>query len=143
MLPDKVFDNEILSQSQPIYQKLWHSTILTSPEVSSYKKELPYLLHVHYSLTNIIPIFLKGLTMIFAGHKKPLIHLRSKEIYIYFKTNKNPHKLAEIMKKSRVFGKFHSWGHSNSVYNKFPKILVLLCVVHLKEKKMISENWKK
>ena len=23
-----------------------------------------------------------------------------------------------------------------------PKILVLLCVVHLKENKMISENWK-
>ena len=43
------------------------------------------------------------------------------------------------MKKNRIFGKFHSWGHSNSVFN-FPKILVLLSVVHLKEKKMISEN---
>ena len=42
------------------------------------------------------------------------------------------------MKKNRVFGKFHSWGHC--FY--FPKILVLLCVVQLKEKKMISENWK-
>ena len=45
------------------------------------------------------------------------------------------------MKKNRVFGKFHSWGQSNSVFH-FPKILVLLCVVQLKEKKMISENWK-
>ena len=45
------------------------------------------------------------------------------------------------MKKNRVLGKFHSLGHYNSVFN-FPKILVLLCVMHLKEQKMISENWK-
>ena len=45
------------------------------------------------------------------------------------------------MKKNRVSGKFHSWGHSNSVFIS-RKILVLLCVVQLKEKKMISENWK-
>ena len=49
--------------------------------------------------------------MIFAGQKNPFIIFRSKEIYIYFKTNnKNPHKFAEIMKKSRGFGKSHSWG---------------------------------
>ena len=30
---------------------------------------------------------LKGLTMIFAGQENPFIIFRSKEIYIYFKTN--------------------------------------------------------
>ena len=30
---------------------------------------------------------LKGLAMIFAGQENPLIIFRSKEIYIYFKTN--------------------------------------------------------
>ena len=29
----------------------------------------------------------KGLTMIFAGQENPLIIFRSKEIYVYFKTN--------------------------------------------------------
>ena len=33
------------------------------------------------------PLVLKGLAMIFAGHENPLIIFRSKEIYIYFKTN--------------------------------------------------------
>ena len=80
--------------------------------------------------------------MIFAGQKTPFIIFRSKEIYYIFQNkSQNPHQFAVIMKKNRVFGKVHSWGHSNSVF-KFPKILVLLCVVHLKEKKMISENWK-
>ena len=45
------------------------------------------------------------------------------------------------MKKNRVLGKFHSWGHSNSVFI-FLIFFVLLSVVELKEKKMISENWK-
>ena len=34
---------------------------------------------------------LKGLTMIFAGQENPLIIFRSKEIYIYFKTNNKIH----------------------------------------------------
>ena len=54
-------------------------------------------------------IKLEGLAIIFAGQENPFIIFRSKEIYIYFKTNqKNPHKFAEIMKKNRVFGNFHS-----------------------------------
>ena len=36
------------------------------------------------------------------------------------------------MKKNSYFCKFHSWGHSNSVFN-FLIFFVLLCVVHLKE----------
>ena len=51
----------------------------------------------------------KGLAMIFADQETPFIFFRSKEINIYFKTKtKNFHKFAEIMKKNRVFGKFHS-----------------------------------
>ena len=65
----------------------------------------------------IVSSTLKGLTMIFAGQENPYIIFRSKEIYIYFKrSNKYPHKFAEIMKKNMVFGKFHSCGHSNSVF---------------------------
>ena len=30
------------------------------------------------------------------------------------------------MKKNRVFGKFHSWGHSNSVFN-FLKFSFIMC----------------
>ena len=30
------------------------------------------------------------------------------------------------MKKNRVFGKFHSWGHSNSVFS-FPKFYFIMC----------------
>ena len=62
----------------------------------------------------MIVLTLKGLAMIFAGQENPFIIFRSKEIYIYFKTNsKIPHKFAEITKKkkkkkNRVFGKFHS-----------------------------------
>ena len=32
-------------------------------------------------------LYLKGLAMIFAGQENPFIIFRSKEIYIYFKTN--------------------------------------------------------
>ena len=39
--------------------------------------------------------------MIFAGQENPFIIFRSKEIYLYFKTNnKIPHRFAEIMKKT-------------------------------------------
>ena len=56
--------------------------------------------------------------MIFAGQENPFIIFRIKEIYIHFKTNnKNPHKFAEKVKKNMIFGKIHSWGHSNSVFN--------------------------
>ena len=42
--------------------------------------------------------------MIFAGQENPFIISRSKEIYIYFRTNnKNPNKFAEVLKKNRVF----------------------------------------
>ena len=46
-------------------------------------------------------LYLKGLDIIFAGQENTFIIFRSKEIYIYFKTNKKiPHKFAEIMKKT-------------------------------------------
>ena len=39
--------------------------------------------------------------MIFAGQENPLIIFRSKEIYIYFQNKyQNPHKFAEIMRKT-------------------------------------------
>ena len=47
--------------------------------------------------------------MILAGQENPFIIFRSKEIYIYFKTNnKIPLNLPEIMKKNWVSGKSHS-----------------------------------
>ena len=52
--------------------------------------------------------------MIFDGQENPFIFFRSKKIYMSQNKWQNPHKFAEIMKKNRVFGKFHSWGHSNS-----------------------------
>ena len=56
--------------------------------------------------------------MIFPGQENPFIIFSSKEIYIYSRTNNEiPYKFAEIMKKNKIFGKFHSWGHSNSVFN--------------------------
>ena len=50
---------------------------------------------------------LKGLAMIFAGQKNPFIIFRSKEIYIYFKTNNKilTPTFAEIMKENRGFDK--------------------------------------
>ena len=35
----------------------------------------------------LLLLYLKGLAMIFAGQENPFIIFRSKEIYIYFKTN--------------------------------------------------------
>ena len=61
---------------------------------------------------------LKGLAMIFAGLENPFIIFRSQEnIHLFQNKYQNPHKFANITKKNRVFGKFHSWGHSNSVFN--------------------------
>ena len=60
---------------------------------------------------------LKGLAMIFARLENPFIIFRSKKIYIYLNKYQNPHKFTDITKKNRVFGKFHSWGHSNNVFN--------------------------
>ena len=66
-------------------------------------------LFCHNLLAKVNTQLLKGLAMIFAGQENPFIIFRSKEINMYFKKQKkNPHKFAEIMKKNRVFGKFHS-----------------------------------
>ena len=44
---------------------------------------------------------LKGLAMIFAGQENPIIILKSKEIYIYFKTNnKIPVNLLKLWRKA-------------------------------------------
>ena len=47
----------------------------------SQKKQVP-------KNTNKYGFVLKGLAIVFAGQKNPFIIFRSKEIYIYFKTNK-------------------------------------------------------
>ena len=44
-----------------------------------------YNIYTNYQKNNWNP--LKGLTMIFAGQENPCIIFRSKEVYIYFKTN--------------------------------------------------------
>ena len=78
--------------------------------------------------------------MIFAGQENPFIIFRSKEMYIYFKTNnKIPINLLKNKKKKQGFWSFFFLEGTLTVFL-FPKILVLLCVVHLKEMKMISEN---
>ena len=46
------------------------------------------------------------------------------------------------MKKYRGFGKIHSWGHSNSVFTFLKIYFDYVGPVHLKQKKMISENLK-
>ena len=46
------------------------------------------------------------------------------------------------MKKYRGFGKIHSWGHSNSIFTFLKFYFDYVWPVHLKEKKMISENLK-
>ena len=45
------------------------------------------------------------------------------------------------MKKNRIFGKFYSWGHSNSVFN-FLKFKFYKCGA-FERKENDSENWKK
>ena len=44
--------------------------------------------------------------MIFASQENPLIILKSKEIYIFQTKLQNPHKFAEIMKKTRFLISF-------------------------------------
>ena len=86
-------------------------------------------------------VILKGLAIIFLLVRKP--HLSSSEgrKYTYIsKQIKNPHKFAAIMKKNRVFLVIFILEGTLTVFFSFPKILVLLCVVHSKEMKMISEN---
>ena len=47
--------------------------------------------------------------MIFAGHRNPSDPFKKQgNIHIFQNKYQHPHKLAELMKKSRVFGKFHS-----------------------------------
>ena len=52
---------------------------------------------------------LKGTDHDFCWSGKPIYNLQ-KQGYIHILQNKqqNPHKFAEIMKKNKVFGKFHS-----------------------------------
>ena len=60
----------------------------------------------------------KGTDHNFCWSGKPIYHLQKQgNIHIFQNNQTNPYKFAEIMKKNRVFGNFHSWGHSNSVFN--------------------------
>ena len=52
-------------------------------------------------------MYLKGLATIFAGQENPLIIFRSKEIYIYFKTNNNiPINFLKLWGKQDCFASF-------------------------------------
>ena len=52
---------------------------------------------------------LKGTDHDFCWSGKPIYHLQKQgNIHIFQNKYQNPHKFAEIMKKNRVFGKFHS-----------------------------------
>ena len=60
----------------------------------------------------------KGTGHDFCWSEKPIYHLQKQgNIHIFQNKYQNSHKCAEIMKKNRVFGKFYSWGHSNSAFN--------------------------
>ena len=75
---------------------------------------------------------LKGLGMIFSGQENPLIIFRSKERYIWIKRNN------KIQRNYKEKGVLASFILGSSVL--FAKILVVLCVVQLKEKKY--DFWK-
>ena len=62
------------------------------------------------------------------------------KISINYKKQQNPRKIAENMKKKTK--RFLASGILSSVFD-FLKSFVLLCVVHLKEKNNISENFSK
>ena len=51
---------------------------------------------------------LKGLAITFAGQETHLSSSEARKYTYISKQIKNPHKFAEIMKKNRVFGNFHS-----------------------------------
>ena len=52
--------------------------------------------------------------MIFAGQENTFSEAKK---YTYIYISKQITKSPEIMKKNIAFGKFYSWGHSNSVLN--------------------------
>ena len=69
-------------------------------------------------LEGAITLIFKGTDHDFCWSGKPIYHLQKQgNIHIFQNKYQNPRKFAEIMKKNRVFGKFLSWGHSNSVFN--------------------------
>ena len=53
--------------------------------------------------------YVKGTGPDFCWSGKPINHLQKQgNIHVIQNKEQNPHKFAEIMKKSKVFGKFHS-----------------------------------
>ena len=80
--------------------------------------------HLNYICRNRTSLKVTGHKMIkgtdhdFCWSGKPIYHLQKQgNTHIFQNKYQNSHKFAEIMKKNRVFVKFHSWGHSNSVFN--------------------------
>ena len=78
------------------------------------RKRKGLLLFVQKEKKNIniqttIRLVIKGTGHDFCWSGKPIYHLQKQEnIDIFQNKLQNPHKFAEIMKKNRVFGKFHS-----------------------------------
>ena len=65
----------------------------------------------YFIVSNIYMIvaILKGIGHDFCWSGNPIYHLQKQgNIHIFQNKQQNPHKFAEIMKKNRVFGKFHS-----------------------------------
>ena len=99
---------------------------------------------VRMSITHLLytleVICIKGTSHGFCWSGNPLIIFGSKEIYIYFNTdNKMLVNLLTLWRKT-VFGKLHSWGHSNSVF-KFLDFNFIMCGAY-ERKEMIPEKWK-
>ena len=81
--------------------------------------------------------------MIFAGQEKPLIIFRSKERYIWTKTNLNQHEIAEIKRKRVFLTSFTLGGTLSSVFN-FLQLQSLIMHGAFKRKgNFISENYQK
>ena len=78
---------------------------------------------------------LKGLAIDFFWSGTSINHFQKQgKIHINQKKLLNPHKIAEIMKKTRFLASFILRGTLSSVFQ-FPKMLVILCEGCLKEKK--------
>ena len=72
----------------------------------------------HICAKELLDSNFKGTDHDFCWSGKPIYHLQKQgNTHIFQNKYQNPHKFTEIMKKNRVFGKMHSWGHSNRVFN--------------------------
>ena len=76
-----------------------------------------------------LPTF-QGTDHDFCRSGKPIYHFQKQgDIHIFQNKLQNSHKFAEIMKKNRGFGKSHSWGHSDSVFNFLKLYFFFMCSI--------------